>query len=312
MTANQLTPDCAAEVVDFLSRNLPVADFGNGWSHMFSTAYQIGCEALVALGQAEETRWGAVPRKDHRFPTVLPRWDDICVAVLWLAHQRDKLVYHLPDGSLPPSNLAKLGWTVVGGPRIDPPVPNIAAAHGLGPARAQPEVLPVVDALGLVSEGCWTSAAETVLWRDQPQEWGMDVTSDPRFGAALERAVDTMPDDIHAEMDRLVMIDDADVAAALAQIVASHEEMRAKHGPNAQIVRPATTEIARKSLEFRRCNDLDWLFFRRWRLDDGWLTFDEAKRALEIFHDPLAWAMRRAVTVRLYPDVPFLAEGHPR
>ncbi|MEO1200690.1 MAG: hypothetical protein AAFX39_15940 [Pseudomonadota bacterium] len=46
------------------------------------------------------------------------------------------------------------------------------------------------------------------------------------------------------------------------------------------------------------------LFFRRWRLDDGWLSPQAAEQALEIFHDPLAIAMRRAVVEGLYAEAP--------
>jgi hypothetical protein len=136
----------------------------------------------------------------------------------------------------------------------------------------------------------------------------MDVTSDPRFAEAVEQAVIAMPDDLRAEMDRLVQINDEDVAARVAQIAAAHEETRARYGPQARTAPPATSEHARKSLAFQRVNDLDWLFFRRWRLAEGWLAPEEAKRALGIFHDRLAIAMRRAVTARLHPHAAFVAD----
>jgi pellino protein len=42
------------------------------------------------------------------------------------------------------------------------------------------------------------------------------------------------------------------------------------------------------------------MFYRRWRLSDGWLSAEESQRALEIFHDPLAQNMRRAVIRERY------------
>jgi hypothetical protein len=302
MAANARVPD-SADVIDFLSRNLPRLDAGEGWDHMFCTAYQIGCEALVALGQADETCRGAIPRNNAPLPDELPRWDDLCVSVLRLAAQQSLLSYRLPDGNVPRSDG---GWII--NPIRSPPPPNIAAAQGLGPARATPEVLSVLQALGLLAEGHWTEVAETVLWRDQ---WGMDVTSDPRFSDAVEQAVATMPADIRVEMDKLVSITDADVTAAVKQSAAFQEETRAKYGPNARISPPSSPEQARRNLESVRLNDLDWLFFRRWRLADGWLVPKEASKALEIFHDPLAIAMRRAVTQRLYPNLTFLADLPP-
>lgn len=52
---------------------------------------------------------------------------------------------------------------------------------------------------------------------------------------------------------------------------------------------------------FQRRHDLDWPFFRHWRLPEGWLSGPQAKRALEIFRDPLAISMRKSVVARLYP-----------
>lgn len=306
MSANGPTSDWTRDVIDFLSQNLPPLDEGEGWQHMFSTSYQIGCKALAALGQVEEMVWGAVPRTDPRLPFVLPRWDDICVAVLWLAEQQNKLAYRLADGSVPPQRTGDFILTTVGAP--PPPAPNIAAAHGLGPARATSDVLLVLGTLGLIARGAWSSAAETVLWRGAPRAWELDVSADPRFARAVERALATMPDGIGAEMDRLAVITEEDVAAAVAQHAAAIEEARAKYGPKARLGTPHTADQARRSLEFRRRYELDWLFFRRWRLAEGWLSPEEAERALEIFHDQLAIAVRRAVTMRRYPGSPVLSE----
>lgn len=308
MSANGPTSDWSSDVIAFLSRNLHPLDQGEGWQHMFSTAYQIGCEALAALGQAEKTEWGAVPREDPGLPAVLPRWDDVCVAVLWLAEQQGKLAYRLQDGTVPPQRIGMGGYVLA---RVDappPPAPNIAAACGLGPAYAASEVLSVLVALGLVAQGSWTSAAETVLWRGAPRAWELDVSADPRFAYAVEEALATMPDGIGAEMDRLTVITEEDVAAAVAQHAAAIEEARAKYGPKARLGTPHTADQARRSLEFWRRHELDWLFFRHWRLAEGWLSPEEEERALKIFHDRLASAVQRAVTMRRYPGSSVLLE----
>ena len=295
------------DAIAFLSGVLPPAEEGSGWEHMSCSACQMGCEALVALGHAEETEWGAVPREPAQLPSVLPRWDDICIAVLGLAEQHSRLAYHNPDGSGPPYVIVMRGRGDMKPPRI---TPNINAIDGLGLAYASPEALSALRSLGLVAEGRWTEDAETVLWREQPSAWGIDFTSDPRFAAAVEQAVDTVPDDIRAEMDRAVTISDADVSTYVARSEAWHKRERAIFGPKAQIGRPHTAEQARRGLEGGCRNNLNWLFFRRWRLPDGWLAPEEAERALEIFLDSLAIEMRRAVAPRLYPDLPFLADHH--
>jgi hypothetical protein len=52
---------------------------------------------------------GAAPLPAPRLPAVLPRWDDICVAVLWLAQQRSELGWRQMDGSHRPISQAESG-----------------------------------------------------------------------------------------------------------------------------------------------------------------------------------------------------------
>lgn len=47
----------------------------------------MGCNALVRLGQATETPWGAVRRIPPILPTPLPRLDDLVITVLNVAGQ---------------------------------------------------------------------------------------------------------------------------------------------------------------------------------------------------------------------------------
>ncbi|MDF3606673.1 hypothetical protein PE067_11335 [Paracoccus sp. DMF-8] len=309
MSNDQNPPVWTSPVIRFIKDNLPVLDpRGEEWDHMCATAYQFACEALIALGQAEETGRGARPLTHPRLPEVLPRWDDICVTVLSLASQCGLLSYRLPDGRRSPAAAA---WWGRREGEIMPP-PNIMAAHGLGGAHAAPEVLPVLRALGLVEFGQWAEAAELVLWRKEPQEWGLDITTDLRFGAAVDRAVNEMPADIRRELDRLVSITEADVTEGLIRREAYQEELCAELGANRVICQRLTRKSVRQGLVFLRIHDLDWLFFSSWRLPDGWLSPPARKRAMEIFHDRLAIPMRRAVVTRLYPDRPeFSGKGLP-
>lgn len=284
-------------VAAFLRATLPVeSDERKGWNHLCSTAYQIGCMALVALGEATWEVWGAVPRDPPVRPEVLPRWDDVSVAVLWLAQQQNLLEWRMPDGSVPVRRVWT--WTITRADAAPPPPPTIAAAHGRGPAHAAPGVMAVLAALGLVSDGAWTAAAWTVLWRCQPREWGMAVPGDPRFASGLERCLATMPVDIRAELARLSAFDDGDRAAEEERIVAAWTALRPTAPPRPL---PVLADTARRSLASRQGNQADWLFFRSWRLPDGWLDPAEAALALEVFHDPLAIAMRRATVGRLFP-----------
>lgn len=188
-----------------------------------------------------------------------------------------------------------------------PPPPNVLPAHGLGAAHVRTEAADVLTALGLVSDGAWTAGAETVLWRIQPEAWTMDVAADPRFAAAVDHAMATLTDDLRARIAGLTDLNAGDVLIVLAQHAASVEETRARFGTRAVLPHRLTPDQARRRLVFQRANELDRIFFARWRLEDGWLDPAAAARAVPISHDPLAIAMRKAVVGRL--DATFRATG---
>lgn len=291
-------------VIRFIESSLPVLDpKGEDWDHMFTTAYQFGCDALIALGEAEEIGRGARPLPCPQLPEIPPRWNDICVTVLSLANQCGLLSYRLPDGRESPE--AASWWGRRKGETMPPP--NIIAAYGLGPAWAAPQVLSVLRSLGLVESGQWTAAAEPVLWRKEPPEWGLDITADPRFRQALDRAVNDMPADIRHKLDRLVTITEADVTEGLIRRAAHQEGLRAEHGANRVTRLPLTRNSVKQGVVCLRIHELDGLFFSHWRLPDGWLSPPARKRAMEIFHDSLAIRMRRAVVAQIYPGRPEFA-----
>jgi hypothetical protein len=297
-----MTPEMANAVVQFLHAAWPTQAEGDppqrGWDHMFSTSYQIACMALVALGEAEDAVWGAVAKAEPRLPDALPFWEDVAVAVLWLAQQQNLLTYRQMDGSLPPPRGGGFVVQRKGGPPLPPP--NIQAGPGSGPARAAEMVIPALEVLGLLRDGRWTAEAEIVLWRGMPAAWGLRFESDQRFLAAVEAAVTSMPGRKREEIDRLMRISAVDVAACVAQSERAHEELTIRFGRPSPTA-PYTTEQARRSLMFQRENDLDWVFFRQWRLARGWLDEDQSRRRLDIFHDGLAITLRKAVLARLYP-----------
>lgn len=299
----ELTGAMAEAVVAFVHAAWPVQVEGNpsrrGWNDMASTSYQIACMALIALGEAEETEWGAMPRLQQRLPEVLPFWEDVAVAVLWLARQQNLLTYRQMDGSLHPPRGGGFVVQRIGGPPLPPP--NILAGPGSGPARAAEVVIPALEVLGLLRDGHWTAEAETVLWRGMPAAWGLRFETDQRFLTAVEAAVAQVPEEVREDLDRLMRISGADVAACVAKSERAHEDLAIRFGRPSPTA-PYTTEQARRSVLFRRENDLDWVFFRQWRLGRGWLDAAGQARRLDIFHDGLAIAMRKAVVARIYPD----------
>jgi hypothetical protein len=313
MTAEAPVTGWADPVTTFLSANIPretetSADEGRlGWDHMFSSSHQIGCMALIALGEAIEEGRGASPRTPPVRPDVRPRWDDVAVAVLWLAEQQNKLQWRLPDGSVRPQRTGQFVVRVINAPR--PPPPNIAAAHHCHPARASVEVMEVLSALGLIKEGVWTKAAELVIWRCGASASAATVETDRRFTAAIKTCIATMPPDIRADLSSLTIIAHTDLASERDRWQAQLADLATRYPRNPAHAHP-TDEGLRRELASRRANEANWLFFRRWRLPDGWLSPSDATRALEVFHDPLAIAMRRAVVERLFPGSD-LAIAHP-
>jgi len=67
---NGLPSDWATAAGDYLARNQQLSDDGKSWDHTFTSAYQMSCKALAALGYAEETDWGAVPLKGPSVPSL--------------------------------------------------------------------------------------------------------------------------------------------------------------------------------------------------------------------------------------------------
>ncbi|WP_434288222.1 hypothetical protein [Celeribacter sp. SCSIO 80788] len=291
------------DVAHFLAGTLPKASDRPGWNDMASTAYQIGCMALVKLGFADATDWGAVPKDVPELPTNMPRWDDICISVLWLAEQQNKLSFLLPDGSLPPTRI-RSGFVIAMMDPPPPPTPNIKARSGLGCALCDDDLLQLLQQLGLVSNGAWTQQAEFILWRTSPKNWSLEFLRDERFWDAVQKATATIPDDIAAEITELTEISEEHID----ELIAWHEEKlaegREKYGQKARLGEVPTRERAKSSLELSRRNAIDWVFFRHWRIEDGWLSTREAEAALDIFHDRLAIAMRRSVMKDLHPSKP--------
>ncbi|WP_259671063.1 hypothetical protein [Rhizobium sp. NZLR1b] len=108
-------------------------------------------------------------------------------------------------------------------------------------------------------------------------------------------------------MDRLVTITDDDVEKGATRIRNIRDTNYANARRRGQKVAPPEIvppeielALARASVEHSRSGTLDWLFYRRWRLSEGWLSDEETRRALEIFHDWLAQNMRRAVISKRY------------
>lgn len=181
-------PTWTASVVEFLADNLP-GDPSVAWDHLFITAYEVGCEALAALGQATTIIGGATPIAEPEIPEVLPRWDDVATAVVWVAGQSNLLGYrHFAGSRGQPNPRGRFR-------------PNIRASHGCGPAYLAPEAFDAFRSLGLVIDGRWTEAAETILWRDDPPEWDIDFTGDERFIRACSSAVESIPADRRRDRD---------------------------------------------------------------------------------------------------------------
>lgn len=278
-------------VVKFLSSNLP-GSAASGWYHDFLTAYQIGCETLVALGHAIDTSTGAQALEKPRLPELLPRPDDVAVAVIYLATQNGLIKF-------PSSRKSAHSQTSPGGNDFAP-----SSESGTWIAHVHPQVVIVLRSLGMLEGDKWTGPAETVWWREDPSEWCLHFERDPRFEAAVKNACERIPDHIKDAMRGILEISDDDIAIHSS----SHTIYASDDVAKTSFSSPKTHDEVIQRIRYIRRRDFDCLFYKYWRLNDGWLSIDEARRALEIFNDPLAIAIRKAVVRRLYPDFPELGK----
>ncbi len=290
-----LTPHMREATADYLMNTLPPRG-REGWEDMAMTAWQFGCEALVALGYAQEKKWGASRITPAEPPTDMPRWDDIAWVVINVMDQRRDISFRTADGSCyePTRKPGQFVVTPIYAEGQEPvlPPPNIAAAHGLGPARVDADLLPLLEALGLVQDDQWTEAAEFVFWRDQPRAWEMAVTDDPRFEAGIKRCLQTMPTAIVATLQDLVIITPDDIAAAVERQEAANADLVKRFPAQGKFDRTVSPDGQFRTLISVAQDKMDWHFFRGWRFVDGWLSDRERERALPLFHDRLAQQMR--------------------
>ncbi|MEP1442644.1 MAG: hypothetical protein ABJK39_06500 [Hyphomicrobiales bacterium] len=302
MSADGPNDEWTDEVIEFLSSNIRKLDDNSGWDHVFISAYQMGCMALIGLGQAYEEDARVYRIENPQIPKTLPRWDDVCFAVLVVARQNGLINYRYKDRSSAAAHVQLKNFQVQIKNRLPEPYPNLQPKYGLGYAFARDELLSVLSALGLIEKDQWAARAETVLWRISPKEWTLDFETNPRFQNAINHAVEQMPDRIRDEIENMINITDEDVDAATVRMENEIKVLREKYGPQLRAPNSIDAKKVRRSLEFQRSNNLDWIFYRNWRLDTGWLSEAEAARALDIFHDPLAQAMKREVIALLYPN----------
>ncbi|MBY2994473.1 hypothetical protein ELI49_24335 [Rhizobium ruizarguesonis] len=276
-------PKWVGPVAEFLWSALPDPATGQ-WDHLFISAFESACQTLVALGEAAKALGGGIKASAHpALPATLPRWDDVATIVVSLAAQVNLLEYrHFTGARARPSPTG-----------LRPS--NIRAARGCGPAYLAPEAFGVFESLDLVLGARWTEQAETILWRDAPDEWGIDFTEDRRFTIARDIALASVPDDVAERLEASAVITEESIVEWL--------EVAATHAPTTK-----TRDDALKSLRFWSRWNLNQLFFRRWRLHDGWLSGREAERTLLIEHDSLSLNMAGEFAARYLPHAPFLFE----
>ncbi|MBB4291421.1 pellino protein [Rhizobium leguminosarum] len=257
--------DWAVPAIEFFRFTLPRAPNGN-WKHLFIAAHEVACQALAMLGQATIIDGGAVRVSNPVLPAILPRWDDIATAVVWSAGQSGLLRYR------------RRGRTALGKRSSRLPRANIRAGYGCPPAYLGAEALPALESLGLISDRSWTAAAETILWRDDPYEAGMNFAKDKRFLEALDVARTSVPEEIAAKIRDIAGMpaNEADGLVGFA-IRYAHDD--------------ATKHESLVFLQDRGRRLLSELFAKRWRLVDGWLSAEECKRALFLELDPLSIQM---------------------
>lgn len=161
-----LTETQATAVAKYLVANTPGASSGY-LDHGYETAWELACDALIALGYATEAPRGARLIPSPVFPSVLPRWDDAGCVVLCVAEQLCQI-------------RLRHSWS--------------EPDEETGPGTADPETAEVLDIMGFTSSGAWADAATPVLWRTAPEE--VRLPTEREFSAQVDRAVADIPDDV--------------------------------------------------------------------------------------------------------------------
>jgi pellino protein len=290
--------DWAAAATRAIKTRLTLRSDLEGYQDKAQSDLQFACMALVALGQAAPVPWGAVPLDPPRAPTDAPRWDDVACAVVALLQNRREISFRLPDGTI--NERPRGQFRMVR--RAPPPPPNVAATALLGCAHLKPDAIATLQGIGLLDGMAWAATAHHVLWRVADRFWLGDLAEQPQVAEIIDATCATLPADVAAALSDLATITEDQIDDFLTQRTKAIAKMREEHGPNARIHdHDMTRAEAYDSILFQRPHDMDWLFFRRWRLADGWLSEPQAKRAIGIFSDPLAEAVRKAVIPKLHP-----------
>ena len=130
----------------------------------------------------------------------------------------------------------------------------------------------------------------------------MSITTDQHFTDAFEAVCETIPANIKEEISRLTEITQLDIDTSISNADLARFEMQKKLGTSAKHGLPLSEEQARNRLASSRGHEIDWIFFRNWRLADGWLNSDQIGGTLDIFHDLLAKEMSRRTVSNLFPN----------
>lgn len=299
------------EIIEFLVKNTPKRmDASNDLDHSFATAFQISCETLAKFGVVEETAWGAKAITNAQKPNLLPRWDDICACILSVAYQTGQIIYLQANDEIPSMKIGELKTEI---PGYFPEI-KINQNFGLGTAYVNANILRLLEKLSLVKEGKWLEEAEPILWRENPEEWALEIENDPRFKEVLKHTIETIPAWLKKELDQKREVSPKEIENAMdARKVYVKEAKKdlsefMQTSANDCFFPTFDRESIKSGIESNRPSELDNIFYENWRFSRGWLSKDELRSAIFIFPDDLAKKMRRAVMKKLYPDQPLFAK----
>ncbi|MDO5527868.1 MAG: hypothetical protein Q4F71_00525 [Paracoccus sp. (in: a-proteobacteria)] len=260
MTRYLTGPEAEAVAAYALDRLPTLGDTDGRLHHKHISAYQMACDLLEATGHGKAMDWGLVRFDPPRPPAQLPRWDDTATILIKLAGQTNEITFgHKPVEP-------KIDWrqgivlSVADPPsrRAEPDrPPDLDAADGIPAAWVSGEIRALFSALGIREEDGWSHEARSAVWRAGHYGAECGFQDDPLFTRTIARSRVTVPASVLAERDRL----------------------RARQ--------------FRNPLMFGW--ELDWCFFDRWRLGDGWLDDAATARAIPVFNDDVAIAARQII-----------------
>lgn len=251
-------------------------------------SFHYACRLLERLGYLAQTD-GMVTVMDAPTSDIIKtRWDDAYHILLQCFEDCGLIQYTpMPHGMIVAMAESYGALAEDVGPEIDTSgFVAIEANRHTSNALAAPKIVPTLETLGLIKDGCWTGPAIPVLWRKWANQNPNERPGDTEFFQdRIEAHFAAMPNDIGRKLDDALTFSEALLDRKRDMIGGQADE----------------TEVKRLAGQARML-DIEFLLSERWRFSEGWLSTSRAEECLFFGFDPLAAEMAHNLVTQKYAD----------